>query len=453
MQITVAGAGYVGLVTSACLAELGHNVTCIDIEEEKISMLRKGRPPIFEPGLHSLLEKKLHSGHLHFTTNPDYAYSNAEVIFIAVGTPEHPDGSVNLEYLYTAVCTMTDHLQNDVVICTKSTVPVGTNDKIKQIIECNKPPSIQAEVVSNPEFLREGTAIHDFFHADRIVIGTEHPEEVTVLEQIYQPLNIPIFKTDVRSAEMIKYASNAFLATKITFINEIAHICEKVGATIEDVAKGIGKDCRIGPQFLKAGFGYGGSCFPKDTKALVHLAANLDYQFEILNSVIKVNNKQQSLAVQKAKMTIGSLNGKRVSVLGLSYKPGTDDMREAASLKIIQELLDEGASVTTYDPVAIPNAIKIFGKTIEYETNIRYALLGAELAIIATEWDQIKHLPLADYESYMCNPIIIDGRNCFSLKEIEKHSIIYISIGRPPINLKNLPNSIIENHFVLGTNQ
>lgn len=445
MRITVAGAGYVGLVTSACLAELGHQVTCIDIQKEKIDLLQNGRAPIYEPGLEHLLVKNLHNGNLSFTVDPKQAYANPEIIFIAVGTPELPGGSVDLKYIHMAAHTIAHFIKNNVIICTKSTVPVGTNDLIKQIVDSRKAPTLRAEVVANPEFLREGSAVLDFFHGDRIVIGTESSEAASILEKVYQPLNIPIITTDIRSAEMIKYASNAFLATKISFINEIANLCEKVGANIDEVAYGVGHDKRIGHDFLKAGIGFGGSCFPKDTKALVELAGVMEHRFELLEAVMKVNNRQQSLPVLKAKEVIGSLHGKRTALLGLAFKPDTDDVRESASIRIVNELLEEGAIVRAYDPVAIPNAKRIFGDAIEYAYDIRFALHEAELAIIATDWAQIKHVPLGVFPSFMKDPIIIDGRNCFSLKEIQKHPITYISIGRPGILYDELADELMMN--------
>jgi UDPglucose 6-dehydrogenase len=433
MKIAVAGAGYVGLVTSVCLADMGHHVTCIDIDDERIDLLQKGHSPIYEPGLARLLGKKQKAGQLFFTTDPHIAYPDADIIFIAVGTPEKHDGSVDLKYIYVAAYTIAHHIENDVIICTKSTVPIGTNDLIKQIMNSRKPIDLNVKVVSNPEFLREGSAISDFYHADRIVIGTDDSEAASIMEQLYLPLKIPIMKTDIKSAEMIKYAANAFLATKISFINEIASICEKVGANIEEVAYGIGQDKRIGPNFLKAGIGFGGSCFPKDTKALVQLAGNVKHHFKILEAAIKVNDYQKSYLVLKAKEMLGFMRNKRVAVLGLAFKPDTDDIREAASLTIIHELIKEQALVTAYDPVAVANVRKLFGSTIKYTANIREALQDADLAIIATEWEQIKHLPLEDYVSYMKDSIVIDGRNCYSLAEIKKHPITYISIGRPVI--------------------
>lgn len=433
MNITVAGTGYVGLVTGVCLAEMGHQVTGIDIQSEKIEMLQAGRSPIYEPELKPLLEKNLRNGRLQFITNPQQAYGNAEIIFIAVGTPEQKDGTANLEFVHDVAITIAQNMKQNVIVCTKSTVPVGSNEQIKHIIGKNKPPALQAEVVSNPEFLREGSAILDFFYGDRIVIGAECRKAAGIMEQIYLPLNIPIIKTDIKSAEMIKYASNAFLATKISFINEIATICEKVGANIEEVSNGVGRDIRIGRQFLQAGIGYGGSCFPKDTKALVQLAGNVQHPFELLKAVIEVNNRQAVLPVMKAKETIGSLMGKRVAVLGLAFKPNTDDVREAAALTIIKNLLEEGAKVTAFDPIAIQNAEKVLGNTIEYTQDIRLALKEADLAIIATEWEEIKQIPLYTYSLYMKEAVLIDGRNCYPLQEIQKYPITYLSIGRPAI--------------------
>lgn len=433
MNITVAGTGYVGLVTGVCLAEMGYQVTGIDIQTEKIEMLQTGRSPIYEPELQPLLEKNLCNGRLRFTTNPKEAYGNAEIIFIAVGTPEQQDGTANLEFVHDVAKTIAQYMKRHLIVCTKSTVPVGSNEQIKNIIQSNKPSTLQAEVVSNPEFLREGSAVFDFFYGDRIVIGAESSNAAAKIEQLYLPLKIPIIQTDIKSAEMIKYASNAFLATKISFINEIATICEKVGANIEEVTNGVGRDGRIGRHFLQAGIGYGGSCFPKDTKALVQLAGNVQHPFELLKAVIEVNNRQAILPVMKGKEIIGSLLGKKVALLGLAFKPNTDDVREAAALMIVGELLKEGAKVTAFDPIAIPNARRILGNTIKYTQDIRLALKHADLAIIATEWEEIKHIPLETYKLYMKEPVVIDGRNCYSLQEIQKYPITYISIGRPTV--------------------
>ncbi|WP_453991151.1 UDP-glucose dehydrogenase family protein [Bacillus nitroreducens] len=433
MKITVAGAGYVGLVTSVCLAELGHEVICIDIQSDKIETLQEGCSPIYEPELEPLLQRNLKAGRLYFTKNSRYAYSDADVIFIAVGTPQDEDGTANLDQVYDVTETIALHIEKDVIISTKSTVPVGTNEKIKRIIDSRKLPKLQIDIVANPEFLREGSAVFDFFYGDRIVLGAENDESAQVLEKIYLPLKIPIIKTDIRSAEMIKYASNAFLATKISFVNEIARMCEKVGANIDDVTYGIGKDQRIGPYFLKAGLGYGGSCFPKDTRALMQTSGSLGHHFELLEAVIQVNNRQKSYAVMKAKEILPSIKGSKVAVLGLSFKPNTDDVREAASITVIKELLEEGATVMAYDPIAIKNAKKIFGNAIDYTDHIQTAIQKADLTIITTDWEQIKQFPLDQYSLYMREPRVIDGRNCYRLEEVRKHPLIYVSVGRPTV--------------------
>ncbi|MGD6943766.1 UDP-glucose dehydrogenase family protein [Cytobacillus gottheilii] len=432
MRITVVGTGYVGLITSICLCEMGHAVTNIDIDDKRIAQLKNGRSVIYEPGLQQLLENNLKERRLFFTIDPRIAYAQADLIFIAVGTPENSDGTANLEYLQEAVYAIASHIEKDVIICTKSTVPVGTNEKIAEMIKDMTPTHLNVSIVSNPEFLREGSAINDFFHGDRIVIGTGDEKAAAVLQELYAPLNTEIMVTDTRSAEMIKYASNAFLATKISFINEIAAICEKVGADISQVADGIGKDKRIGSSFLKAGIGYGGSCFPKDTKALVQLAGHVDHPFELLEAVIGVNKRQHTLAVAKAKEAAGELAGKRIALLGLAFKPNTDDIREAPSLTILKMLIEENADVIAYDPAAVLNIQSIFGNEIQYTENINEALKDADLAIIATEWDQIIQFPLVQYEELMKTPLIIDGRNCYSLSDIERHSITYTSVGRSP---------------------
>jgi UDPglucose 6-dehydrogenase len=377
----------------------------------------------------------MEAGRLAFTTNEKEAYGQADIIFIAVGTPENEDGSANLTYIEEAARSIAKHMEKDVIIVTKSTVPVGTNERIRHIVESLKPPFLRASVLANPEFLREGSAIHDMFRGDRIVIGARKEDEdaANAVAALYEPLGIPIMKTDIESAEMIKYASNAFLATKISFINEIANICEKVGANIDDVAYGIGLDKRIGPQFLQAGIGYGGSCFPKDTKALVQIAGNVQHHFELLEAVIKVNNQQQSLLVEKAKQYFGSLYGKKVALLGLAFKPNTDDVREAASLVIAKRLIDEGAEVVAYDPIAVDNAKKILQHSIQYADTITEALRDADAAFIATEWEEIKQLPLSTFHEYMRTPVVFDGRNCYALEEAKQVSLTYISIGRAPV--------------------
>lgn len=427
------GTGYVGLVTGVCLSDVGHHITCFDINESKIQDLNLGKSPIYEPGLEELIQKNLEAGRLEFTTDPEKAYAKANCIFIAVGTPENEDGSANLTYVENAAITIAEYLEQDAVVVTKSTVPVGTNEWIGRIIMERVDPSISVQMVSNPEFLREGSAVYDTFYGDRIVIGAENSEAAEVIKEIYSPLNIPIVTTDIRSAEMIKYASNAFLATKISFINEIANLCEKTGANIEEVAEGMGYDKRIGNQFLRAGIGYGGSCFPKDTKALNYLAKQYDFDFRILESVINVNKYQKDKLFKKAHEIFDDFTGKQVTVLGLAFKPNTDDIREAPSIDIIENLLKANAQVTVYDPVAMSNTEEIFQDKINYAENALAAINQADMVFIVTEWDEIKEIPLAVYKEQMKQAIILDGRNCYSLKEAEQLGIKYYSIGRKSI--------------------
>jgi UDPglucose 6-dehydrogenase len=436
MQISIVGTGYVGLVTGVCLSEIGHKVTCIDVDEEKIRKLMQGISPIYEPGLEELIIKNVKENRLYFTTDKKEGYSGAEVIVIAVGTPQNSDGSANLKFIEQVAIDVAKYATNDIILVTKSTVPVGTNDFIKQIVTEHLKTSITVESVSNPEFLREGSAINDTFYGDRIVVGADNKEAATKIEKMYEPLNIPTFITDIRSAEMIKYASNAFLATKISFINEIANICEKVNANIEEVAIGMGHDKRIGNQFLNAGIGYGGSCFPKDTHALLQIAGEINHDFELLKSVISVNNNQHRLLVKKANERFGHLEGKNIALLGLSFKPNTDDMREAPSITISSMLVDQGAKVYGYDPIAVNNAQKVLPKQVRYVDKLETALENADMAFILTEWEEIKKIDLSMFETLMKHPIVFDGRNCFSSEQIERYNIEYFSIGRPDIKSK-----------------
>ncbi|WP_028401472.1 UDP-glucose dehydrogenase family protein [Ectobacillus panaciterrae] len=437
MNITVVGTGYVGLVTGVGLAHIGHTVTCLDIDRDKIEQLQQGIVPIYEPGLADMMKEAVQEERLSFTTSPKQAYGKANIIFLAVGTPPNPDGSANLTYIARACEEIGEHITEAVIVVTKSTVPVGTNDYIKKTILQHLQADVIVDVASNPEFLREGAGIHDFFHGDRIVIGADCEETAAIIEEIYKPLNISIFKTDVRSTELIKYASNAFLAAKISFINEISNICEKVGANIEDVAFGMGLDKRIGNQFLHAGIGYGGSCFPKDTNALVQIAGNVHYDFQLLKAVIEVNNKQQASLVKKAERVI-NLRGKKVALLGLAFKPNTDDMREAPSLVIAKQLLDAGAHIIAYDPQAIHNARAVLPESIVYTEDLDEALTGADAAFLVTEWDSIKQYPLAKYVQLMKNPLLFDGRNCYSLDAVERYEMDYYSIGRAAVLRKKI---------------
>lgn len=432
MNITVVGTGYVGLVTGVSLSEIGHHVTCIDIDEAKIEKMKKGTSPIYEPGLSELMTKNIKEHRLFFTTNHHEGFQNADVIYIAVGTPENEDGSANLSFVEQVARDIAQNVKQNTIVVTKSTVPVGTNDTIKKIINDNLENQVDIEVVSNPEFLKEGSAIHDSFNGDRIVIGSDSVKAVEALEEINKPFGVPVYKTDVRSAEMIKYASNAFLATKISFINEISNVCERVGANVEHVAEGMGMDKRIGSQFLKAGIGYGGSCFPKDTKALIQIAGNVNYDFELLKGVVNVNKKQQALLLDKLNERLPSLEGKRIAVLGLAFKPNTDDMREAASIVITENLVKAGANVVAYDPIAVGNAENILSNEVHYMENVEEAVKNSDATLILTEWDEIKNVDLAVFKT-MKYPLVIDGRNCFSLEEMREYHIEYHSVGRPVV--------------------
>ncbi|WP_144508889.1 UDP-glucose dehydrogenase family protein [Bacillus mycoides] len=430
MKIAIFGTGYVGLVTGVCLSDIGHEITCIDIDIKKVEKMKDGISPIYEPGLDKLMQKNIKAGRLSFTTEYSEVLKNVDLIYIAVGTPQKEDGSANLQYIEQVALEIAGSIEKDMIIVMKSTVPVGTNDYLKDLILRYLKFDVKINMVSNPEFLREGSAVHDSFHGDRIVIGADSEEIANIVQEVNKPFRTPVFKTTIRSAELIKYASNAFLATKISFINEISNICEKVNANVDDVAYGMGLDKRIGTQFLKAGIGYGGSCFPKDTHALVQIAGNVDYEFELLKSVIRVNNKQRSLLVQKAKKKLGNLAGKQVAILGLAFKPNTDDIREAASIVIAQELVAMGAVIKAYDPVAMNNATQFFPSEVEYMRSIDETIQDADVTFIVTEWDEIKNYPLSKYVKLMKQANIFDGRNCYDLNEVRKFELYYSSIGR-----------------------
>ncbi|MDQ0428881.1 UDPglucose 6-dehydrogenase [Planomicrobium stackebrandtii] len=430
MNICVIGTGYVGLVTGVSLSEIGHHVICIDVDEDKVTKMKKGISPIYEPGLSELMAKNIKEKRLRFTTSHSEGLQQAAVVYIAVGTPENKDGSADLSFVAQAAKDIAENVEHDVIVVTKSTVPVGTNAMIKEIVQTHLSDGLQVEVVSNPEFLKEGSAIHDSFHGDRIVIGAENEQAFSIIEEINQPFRVPIFKTDIKSAEMIKYASNAFLATKISFINEISNICELLGANIENVSTGMGLDQRIGSQFLKAGIGYGGSCFPKDTKALIQIAGNVEYEFELLKGVVNVNKKQQGILIGKLNDCLPVISGKKIAVLGLAFKPNTDDMRESASILITEELIKLGAEVVAYDPIAMDNAKTILSSKVQYADSIERAVDNSDAVLILTDWDEIKNVDLAVFHK-MKRPLVIDGRNCFTLEAMEKNGIDYHSIGRP----------------------
>lgn len=443
MKIVVAGTGYVGLVTGACLSEVGHNVTCVDIDEKKVDIMKKGISPIYEPGLDELLEKNYKEGRLDFTIDYINAYKNADVVFIGVGTPEREDGSANLDYVFTVCKQIADNVENDCLVVVKSTVPIGTNDKIEEFLNENKKYNVKIDVASNPEFLAQGTAVKDTLYASRIVIGVENEKSECILKEIYNRFGQPIVVTNRRSAEMIKYASNDFLALKISFINEMANVCELVGADINDVAKGMSYDKRIGDKFLNAGLGYGGSCFPKDTKALHWLANEHGYEIKTIKAAIEVNENQKYKLFRKAKQKFGSLKGKKVAVLGLTFKPGTDDLREAPSIPNIRRLLDEGSKIYVYDPVGMERFKKIYPTEIVYSNTPYDAIQDADMVFIFTEWNEIKSIKIQEYKNRMKTPIIFDGRNCYKVKDIEWEGIEYYSIGRNEIG--KLKEKVLQN--------
>ena len=433
MNIVVAGTGYVGLVTGACLSEVGHTVTCVDIDEKKVEIMKQGISPIYEPGLDELLERNYKEGRLDFTTDYANAYKNADIVFIGVGTPERVDGSANLDYVFGVCKQIAENVTKDCLVVVKSTVPIGTNDRVEEFLKENVVNNVHIEVASNPEFLAQGTAVVDTLHASRIVIGVESRKAEEKLRYVYERFNQPIVVTNRRSAEMIKYASNDFLALKISFMNEMANVCEIVGADIEDVAKGMSYDSRIGNKFLNAGLGYGGSCFPKDTKALHWLANDSGYEIKTIKATIEVNENQKYKLFRKAKQEFGSLKGMKVAVLGLTFKPGTDDLREAPSIPNVRRLLDEGAEIVAYDPVGVNNFKKLFPTEITYVNTPEETLVDADMAFIFTEWNEIKSVELSKYVELMNTPIIYDGRNCYDVKDAEEHNIDYYSIGRKEV--------------------
>ncbi len=432
MNICVIGTGYVGLVTGSCFAEFGLNVTCVDNDEQKIALLQKGTSPIFEPGLEEMVKRNLREGRLVFTTEIDKAVEKSLVIFIAVGTPPKKDGSVDMTYIDEVARKIGENLNGYKVIATKSTVPVGTGERIRKVIQQYERKKVNFDIVSNPEFLREGAAIEDFMRPNRVVIGAASEQAMAIMKDLYSPLYLieaPFVITNIETAEMIKYASNAFLATKVSFINEIANICEKVGADVNVVAKGMGLDQRIGAKFLHAGPGYGGSCFPKDTLGIAKIAEKHGYRFEIVRSVMKVNEKQKERMVAKVKEALGNLKGKTIAVLGLSFKPNTDDMREAPSLKIISSLQREGAKIRAYDPKAMEVARKIF-KKIEYGKDPYDVAKGSDALLIITEWNQFRNLDLKRLQKIMKSPVFLDFRNIYEPAKMREMGFKYFAVGR-----------------------
>ncbi len=425
MNIAVIGCGYVGLVTGVCLAELGHSLTCVDNNEEKIEKLKRLVPPIYEQGLSELLKKNKKK--LRFTTNIEDAVGDTTVIFIAVGTPPKESGDADLSAVENVVTSIADSMQSYKLIVEKSTVPVQTGMKIKSVMEIRKR-DIPFDIASNPEFLREGSAIDDFLHPDRIVIGVETEKAKKILMDIYKPLGVPIIVTDMQSAEIIKHASNSFLATKISFINAVSIICELAGANIKEVAKGMGLDPRIGDKFLNAGVGFGGFCFPKDVRAFRRISEKLGYRFNLLREVEKINELAKERIVKKMEEVLWNLQDKLVGVLGLAFKPNTDDMRYAPSIDIINSLIADGARVVAYDPIAMDNAKKVL-PDIEYRDDPYKVADGADCLAILTEWDEFKNLDLERVKSLLKTPIIFDGRNIFERNKMEELGFIYRGVG------------------------
>lgn len=428
-QICVVGVGYVGLVTAACFSDLGNRVIALDISEEKIEGLKRGEMPIYEPGLEELVERNVRAGRLSFTTSYEEGLDGTEFAFIAVGTPSGVDGEADLQYVAAAAETIAEVMTEPLIIINKSTVPVGTGDWVSDIVRSKQPKEVPFSVVSCPEFLREGSAIPDFMNPHRTVLGSLDSEAAEKVAQLHLPLRAPIVITDLRTAEMIKYASNAFLATKISFINEIANICEALGADVKEVAVGMGYDVRIGPHFLSAGLGYGGSCFPKDVKALAYMAADKGRHPQMLNAVMEINNDRRSMAVDRVKELVGDLRGKTVGLLGLSFKPNTDDMRDAPSLDIAQGLISLGAKVKAYDPVAMEVAVTMMPE-IEMAPD-PYALAdGADALMISTEWNEFMQLDLKRIQGCMRSPNIVDGRNIYEPETMKKFGFHYRGFGR-----------------------
>lgn len=431
MKIAVAGTGYVGLVAGVCFAEKGHNVVCVDVDENKVEMMKNGKSPIYEQDLEELMQKNYKEGRIDYTTDYKSAYKDADAIFIGVGTPEQPDGSANLTYVATVSRQIAESVEHDCLVVVKSTVPIGTNDKVEQFIKDSLPnKKIKVEVASNPEFLAQGTAVRDTLKAKRIVIGTESKEAEAKLMEIYEPFGLPIVSVNRRSAEMIKYASNDFLALKISYMNDIANLCELVGANIEDVAEGMKYDDRIGANFLRAGIGYGGSCFPKDTKALKYLAKQYGYTLKTVEAAVDVNTAQKTKLYKKASDRLITFNGLKVAVLGLTFKPGTDDLREAPSLDNVELLLKQGAKIYAYDPVGIDNFKKKYPDQIVYVSNAEDALKDANVCFIFTEWNEIKAIKPKIYKELMKTPLVYDGRNIYDLDDMKKAGVEYYSIGR-----------------------
>jgi UDPglucose 6-dehydrogenase len=427
MKICVVGTGYVGLVTGVCMADLGNSVTCVDIDKKKISNLKKGILPIYEPGLDDLLKRN--KKRLTFTNSIKEGIADVQIIFIAVGTPPTESGEADLTFVKSVAKEIGKQMKSSKIIVDKSTVPAGTGDIVESIIEEYSKGKYKFDVASCPEFLKEGSAINDFMNPDRVVIGAKRREAAEKVAEIFKPLNAKIIISDIRSAEMIKHASNTFLAMKISFINEVANICERVGADVEVVANGMGLDKRIGRMFLNAGAGYGGSCFPKDVAALRCMATNENYEPILLSAVMEVNKQQRKMIVNKIKNIMGTLEGRQIGILGIAFKPNTDDIRDAVSVDVINSLLEKGCRVKAFDPVAMPNARKVV-KGVDFVKDSYAAAENVECLVILTEWNEFRELDMAKIKSLMKKPAVVDGRNIYDPEKLKKLGFTYTGIGR-----------------------
>lgn len=436
MNIAIVGTGYVGLVSGACFAEMGVNVTCVDIDKNKIEKLVSGIIPIYEPGLEELVKRNVEEGRLHFTTDLTSVLNDVDVVFSAVGTPSDEDGSADLKYVLEVARTFGKNINKYTILVTKSTVPVGTSLKIKDVIKEElkiRGVDVEYEVASNPEFLKEGAAIKDFMSPDRVVVGVESERAKKVMSKLYRPFlvsNFRVYFMDILSAEMTKYAANAMLATRISFMNDIANLCDLVGANVDMVRKGIGTDSRIGNKFLYPGSGYGGSCFPKDVKALAHTAREHGYILRVIEAVEEVNERQKNVVFDKLKMKLGSLKGKTIAIWGLAFKPETDDMREAPALVIIEKLLNEGAIVKVYDPIAMEECRKRIGNSVIYSKDMYDTVIDADAIALMTEWKQFRMPSWRIIKKVMHNPLIVDGRNIYDRDEIIGEGFTYLGIGK-----------------------
>lgn len=435
MNIAIVGTGYVGLVSGTCFAEMGAHVTCVDVDAQKIQKLKDGIMPIYEPGLEELVKRNVEFERLKFTTDLTEVLDDVEVVFSAVGTPPDEDGSADLKYVLAVAKQFGQHINKYTILVTKSTVPVGTAKKVKAAIQAElgkRGVNIPFDVASNPEFLKEGAAIKDFMSPDRVVVGTESEKAQEVMTRLYRPLMLQNFRVifmDIPSAEMTKYAANAMLATRISFMNDIANLCERVGANVDNVRRGIGTDTRIGNKFLYAGCGYGGSCFPKDVKALVHTGLENDYHMEVIEAVERVNEKQKSIVYDKIIKAVGDVKGKTVAILGLAFKPETDDMREAPALVVIDKLLKDGATVRVFDPIAIDECKRRIGDTVTYCKNMYDAADGANVFALMTEWHQFRMPSWNVIQKVMSGNVVVDGRNIYDRQELENMGFVYTRIG------------------------